>query len=146
MRGLSKARWGPAAWTVLHSVAHTYPRAPTAAERRDAHTFLHLYAQHLPCPQCRRHARAWLERELPTPDAEGLRSRSDLVRCLHALHNDVNRRLGKAELTLRHHCDDYEGRSASATTLFPLVVVGACGVLVVLALVQRRIRDLRRAR
>lgn len=101
MAGTDLARWGPAAWHTLHAFAHTSPRQLDAGRRARTCEFLRLFGEHLPCPACRAHFRAYLVAHL---DEDALGTREDVVRFMNDAHNDVNRRLGKRTWTYEAHC------------------------------------------
>jgi hypothetical protein len=132
--GITIDRWGPAAWNTLHVVAHTYPRAPTEAQRAETRRFLQLFAAHLPCPTCREHFADFLRRRLDGDDAP-LASREGLVALLHDAHNEVNRRLGKRTLTLAEHMRLYARPTAPRCP--PALVVAAMTAVLVVAAVAK---------
>ena len=89
--------WGPNAWGTLHAMAHSLPETLSDAQQKDFVDFVHLFGKHLPCHKCRRHYTSFMETHLPSADT---RTRDGAVALLHGLHNDVNRRLGKPEMSL----------------------------------------------
>lgn len=91
--------WGPAGWTFLHVASWTYPFVPTETQRREMFAFLHAFAAVLPCMLCREHWQRYLRETLPDAASPHLASREALTRYLVDAHNDVNRRLGKAEFS-----------------------------------------------
>tara|TARA_B110000046_G_scaffold141397_1_gene148090 strand:+ start:2615 stop:3061 length:447 start_codon:yes stop_codon:yes gene_type:complete len=138
MPGLTIDAWGPAGWNTLHAWAHFYPHAPTDAERDAVRALLHLFARHLPCPSCRTHFTAFLERRL---DAEALATRSALVALLNDAHNEVNARLGKRVYTLEEHRRVYTLRRRMTARVDPratLLPVAAVAVLLGAVVMQRR--------
>ena len=72
--------------------------------------FLILFGTHLPCPKCRLHFAEFLQREMRP---ERLTTRESLVSLMNDCHNEVNRRNGKPEFTLREHYEWMTGRSPS---------------------------------
>jgi hypothetical protein len=129
-------QWGPQAWHTLHVVAHSWPRSPSDDDREAMRAFLVLFARHLPCPVCRRHFQALLERSL---DDAALASRASLVAFLNDAHNEVNARLGKRVWTLDEHYRAYRPAAkrdvSSSSSSAPLVVAG--GVFLGLVALQR---------
>lgn len=84
-----KRRWGPAAWITLHAAA-------AAADEDNMDYFCSLVialSYTMPCPECRKHAKSFIER---VPISE-VRSQVDAVSYVYRLHNEVNVRLGKSE-------------------------------------------------
>ena len=68
--------------------------------------FLTLFCKHLPCPKCRHHANEYLESHMTYSDLD---SRENIVKFLNDLHNDVNKRLGRRQVTLREHYEIVRG-------------------------------------
>ena len=123
MSRLTLREWGPAGWAWLHTIAHTWPRQPTNDDRREMRAFLLSFSRHLPCPACREHFRAFLDRRLSD---ESLASRAALVRLLNDAHNEVNLRLGKRAWTLDEHYQAYSthrhGLKASPWTVVAVTI------------------------
>lgn len=111
--GLTIDRWGPAAWNTLHVVAHAFPRSPTNEQRLQTAQFLHLFAEHLPCPACREHFKEYLAKHL---NDNALQNRTSMIEFMHDAHNDVNHRLGKRIWTLDEHFQVYRRRSIPTTS------------------------------
>jgi hypothetical protein len=80
--------WGAPLWSRLHSAAINAP-AP-----REFKAVLDRVRTSLPCGECAAHARNWLKHNPPPDDPAGL------FAWTVQWHNDVNRRLGKPELSV----------------------------------------------
>ncbi|KAL8375765.1 hypothetical protein RB595_007066 [Gaeumannomyces hyphopodioides] len=87
---------GRCTWTLLHSIAATYPERPSRAEQADLVGFMGLFSKLYPCWVCADDFRAYMRRE-PVQ----ARSRGDFGQWLCDAHNDVNRKLGKPEFDCR---------------------------------------------
>ena len=88
--------WGPAGWIMLHSACLTaYKSADGVRQLADA------YKVSLPCPSCRRHWQELLQ-EYPVPETSstGLDLQQELFEWSVMVHNQVNIRLGKAEMSV----------------------------------------------
>jgi FAD-linked sulfhydryl oxidase len=118
--------WGRAGWVFMHSCAHAYPEDPNGADRRGMADFLRSIGAVLPCRACRRHYDAYMSRHF---SASVLSNRTTLTQFLVEMHNDVNRRLGKASLRYDAACAVYEGDSPRRAQLLI-----AMAVLCILAL------------
>lgn len=92
--GVPPEVWGPITWTTLHIVTLAYAVAPSAEEQAAARAFVTSLQHLLPCPKCRTHLTALLV-ELP-PDVS---SRDAFFAWAVRLHNAVNARLGKQQMT-----------------------------------------------
>ena len=89
------AVWGPCGWNFIHAMSFAYSISPSFSERTQMFTFLHSFAQVLPCLRCRVHFIKLLNTYLPTVSSEHLETRESLVRFLVDAHNMVNKRIAK---------------------------------------------------
>ena len=96
--------WGPIFWSTLHITSLAYPDAPNYAEKRAAKEFFNALAHLLPCPVCRTHFRDILQ---SAPIDSSLDDRASLVDWVWKAHNAVNKKLGKAEITLAQFYERY---------------------------------------
>lgn len=85
-----RAELGRGAWNMLHRMAATFDKAPTAARQRDVTEFFRLVGDLYPCEQCAAHFRGMLA---ASPVRAG--SNRELSTWLCERHNEVNVRLGK---------------------------------------------------
>lgn len=83
---------GRSTWTLLHSIAATYPVNPSSTERSDLLTFIGLLAKLYPCRPCAEDFQKYISLELPL-----VGSHDEFGTWLCGAHNEVNRRLGKPE-------------------------------------------------
>ncbi|CAK9436309.1 uncharacterized protein LODBEIA_P08670 [Lodderomyces beijingensis] len=81
---------GKSSWTLLHSIAATYPEEPTTKQQRDMKSFLSLFAGFYPCWYCGEDFTRFLEKNEPATS-----SQDQLGKWLCEAHNDVNVKLGK---------------------------------------------------
>jgi len=92
----TREEWGPLVWRMVHLQAIAYADAPTAQDKQRAKAYYEAQFQFLPCPECIEHFVAVLQ-ALPI-DAH-LDSPKQLIDWTHAIHNRVNERLGKPEIS-----------------------------------------------
>lgn len=81
---------GRHSWTLLHSIAATYPTAPTASQQADVVGFVGLFSRLYPCWVCADDFQTYMRKD---PVRAG--SRGEFGMWLCNAHNDVNRKLGK---------------------------------------------------
>ncbi|KAI5919730.1 ERV/ALR sulfhydryl oxidase domain-containing protein [Camillea tinctor] len=81
---------GRSTWTLLHSIAATYPKAPSPAEQSDLKTFMGLFSKLYPCWVCAEDFQAYMAKEKIR-----VGSRDDFGLWLCQAHNAVNTKLGK---------------------------------------------------
>lgn len=88
--------WGPIFWATFHLTSMSYSDTPTYAEKRAAKEFFNSMTHLLPCPVCREHYKEVLT---AMPVDSWLDDRRSLTEWVWMLHNRVNVRLGKAEIS-----------------------------------------------
>lgn len=91
-------KWGPSAWTFLHSIALCYPRQPSETDRQHYKMFFLSLGYVLPCLKCQEHYLDYLSKQSSTFDSV-FESRDSLIRWVIQLHNHVNKHLSKRVLT-----------------------------------------------
>jgi FAD-linked sulfhydryl oxidase len=92
---------GRGTWTLLHSIAASYPEKPSNSQKSDVLSFVKLFSKLYPCWVCAEDFRTYLGREVPR-----VGSRDEFGKWLCGAHNDVNRKLGKPEFD----CSRWEER------------------------------------
>lgn len=83
---------GRSSWTLLHSIAATYPDNPDDSTQKDMKQFVRLFGKFYPCWFCAEDFNKYVEKN--QPQVTDLDSFGKWV--CHA-HNDVNKKLGKPE-------------------------------------------------
>ncbi|CCE88515.1 Piso0_002025 [Millerozyma farinosa CBS 7064] len=81
---------GRSSWTLLHSIAATYPEKPTGDQQSNLKQFISLFGKLYPCWFCGEDFQSYVEKKEPqvmTQEAFG--------RWLCDAHNEVNIKLGK---------------------------------------------------
>ncbi|KAI0389340.1 FAD dependent sulfhydryl oxidase [Xylariaceae sp. FL0594] len=81
---------GRSTWTLLHSIAATYPTSPSAQQQSDLKDFMGLFSRLYPCWVCAEDFQRYMEKEQIRVD-----SRSEFGAWLCRAHNAVNTKLGK---------------------------------------------------
>jgi hypothetical protein len=110
--GMSPGVWGPFFWTTMHIASLGYSRTPSQAEQDAAAQFYESLAYMIPCPICRSHYTEFLA-EMPVRSA--VQSRDALIEWVFTLHNRVNNRLGKPEITFAQYVEHMTALSQQAT-------------------------------
>lgn len=91
-----RSQWGPVVWNLIHWFAVTYPEEPEEEDKQRAKVFFESLPQWLWCEECRGHFKDLLKEYDIAKLAE---SRKDLIDLTHELHNKVNQRLKKPEIS-----------------------------------------------
>lgn len=81
---------GRGTWTLLHSIAATYPTAPTPREQSDLKSFMRLFSRLYPCWVCAEDFQGYIDKQEIKAG-----SRDEFGNWLCEAHNEVNRKLGK---------------------------------------------------
>ena len=103
---ITPACWGPGAWSLFHSIAFTFPKEPTEAERDAAISFFKSLRLLLPCSKCKREYGAFLENNPVEPHTL---SSHALARWTVNAHNHVNLKMGKPEMAMQDVVNLYFG-------------------------------------
>lgn len=98
--------WGPPFWYTLHVSAAHYPleASPLVKERMKGRILSIPYE--IPCPTCRDHASAFVEKHRDTLD-KIVSGKHDLGKFYVDFHNAVNKRYGKPEWSYKQAYDYY---------------------------------------
>lgn len=81
---------GRSTWMLLHSIAATYPSAPSTNEQTDLRSFMGAFSRLYPCWSCAEHFQKYMaKQQMPVS------SRDEFGKWLCEAHNAVNRKLGK---------------------------------------------------
>ncbi|KAK8044832.1 hypothetical protein PG993_004856 [Apiospora rasikravindrae] len=81
---------GRSTWTLLHSIAATYPSAPSTTEQTDLRSFMGAFSRLYPCWSCAEDFQKYMaKQQMPVG------SRDEFGKWLCEAHNAVNRKLGK---------------------------------------------------
>lgn len=110
------AVFGPHFWFTLHSVSFFYPENPTDTDMKIHKDFFESFVHVLPCDECKKHYRVLLTRY---PIDGYLESREQLSRWVVYIHNHVNKRLGKKEMSYDEVVNNY--RNAYKFSQTPLL-------------------------
>lgn len=97
--------WGPGLWIGLHCMALNYPINPTLEDKTKYKNFFELLSDMLPCKYCRQSYKIYLKY---LPIDEYLDSRHGMCYWIYTLHNLVNEKVCKPNVTFDHAMKKYE--------------------------------------
>lgn len=89
--------WGPHMWNTLHYVALGYPDNPSIIDKNQYADFFMSLHKVIPCITCAKHYQEMVQSLSVVPFLE---SQSSLFEWTVKIHNLVNKRLGKPEVTV----------------------------------------------
>ena len=96
--------WGPHYWFVLHTIALSYPNAPNDVTRKKYYDFIQNLPMFLPIEEIGNTFSQYLDKYPVTPYLD---SRTSFVKWMHFIHNKINVKLGKKELTMEEALSAY---------------------------------------
>lgn len=131
--------WGPPFWSTIHLAALGYPAKPTTLEQRRYKNFYESLQFVLPCGMCRVHLQQNLQR-FPL-DESSLANTDTLFRWTVALHNVVNKQLGRPPVDAddaRRRYESSAGERRGPLILLMLVVLAAIVVPLMVFFSRRR--------
>ncbi|KAM5453208.1 Flavin-linked sulfhydryl oxidase of the mitochondrial IMS [Microsporum audouinii] len=96
---------GRSTWTLLHTMAATYPTTASPQQQSEMGQFMALFSKLYPCWVCADDLRSWMNHPSGANKPK-LNGRADFGNWMCAAHNEVNRKLGKKEFD----CSKWEER------------------------------------
>lgn len=95
---LDPAVWGPHYWFFLHTIAMTYPHHPNAVTKKKFYEFIQNLPIFIPVEEISKEFSRLIEKYPITPYLD---NRDSLVRWTHFIHNKINQKLEKPEISLQ---------------------------------------------
>ena len=137
--------WGPAGWTYLHTVTFVYPNYPKDSDKEDFVKFLYAFANVIPCLRCRTDFMYMVKKNFGETVAEGVksehvRSRDNLVKIIIDMHNEVNRKLKKKQVSYEHVIDLYTKNRNIPYVYFVVIILIIVVFLLLLNCKRSRIK------
>ncbi|KAF3492181.1 FAD-linked sulfhydryl oxidase ALR [Arthroderma uncinatum] len=96
---------GRSTWTLLHTMAATYPTTASPQQQSEMGQFMTLFSKLYPCWACADDLRTWMNHPSGANKPK-LGGRADFGNWMCVAHNEVNRKLGKKEFD----CSKWEER------------------------------------
>lgn len=96
--------WGPRYWFVLHTIAFNYPNKPNATLKRKYYDFIMNLPVLIPDPDIGENFSRLMDKYPVTPYMD---HKSDFQKWVHFIHNQVNKQLGKPQISLQQAYNDY---------------------------------------
>lgn len=87
---LDKDQYGRALWQIIHSYTATMPDKLNTKQRHKFHNTLTDLIEHIPCDDCKNHAKAYMKDNKPT-----YKSSQDAFNYYCSFHNHINESQGK---------------------------------------------------
>lgn len=89
--------WGPHYWFFLHTVSMTYPNHPNTITKKKYYEFIQNLPLFIPVEEISSHFSKLIEKYPITPYLD---NRESFVRWMYFIHNKINEKLEKPQLSL----------------------------------------------
>jgi hypothetical protein len=96
--------WGPHYWFFLHTLAMTYPHHPNAVSKKKYYEFIQNLPLFIPVEQISKELEQLIDKYPITPYLD---NRDSFVRWMHFIHNKINEKLEKPQLSLNDFFVEY---------------------------------------
>ena len=96
--------WGPHYWFFLHTLAMTYPHHPNTVTKKKYYEFIQNLPLFLPVEEISSDFSKLIEKYPITPYLD---NRDSFVRWMHFIHNKINERLEKPQISLNEFFFNY---------------------------------------
>ena len=105
--------WGPPFWKTLHIICHHYPLQPNSIMKKKMYDFFHNLPVFLPDHSIGDKFGEILDQY---PIKPYLDSRNTLCKWIHFIHNQINIRLNKPQLSYKEYIKEYTYTPSKPTT------------------------------
>ena len=116
LRMTSKDTWGPATWTLFHTLAEKVKESDFNHLKMEMLTYVKRICHSLPCPDCAAHATKIISKLTP----EQFATKENFKMFLFHFHNSVNIRTGKRPFTIEELNARYS--RANTFTIIPYFI------------------------
>ena len=130
--------WGPHYWFFLHTLAMTYPHHPNSVTKKKYYEFIQNLPLFLPVEEVSGEFSKLLDKYPITPYLD---NRDSFVRWMHFIHNKINEKLEKPQISLNDffvkYYDEYKTHDEKITEYYKLkeriiyfsIVLGISGTI-----------------
>jgi hypothetical protein len=96
--------WGPHYWFFLHTLAMTYPHYPNAVTKKKYYEFIQNLPLFIPVEKISKELEQLIDKYPITPYLD---NRDSFVRWMHFIHNKINEKLEKPQISLNDFFVEY---------------------------------------
>ncbi len=130
--------WGPHYWFFLHTLAMTYPHHPNTVTKKKYYEFIQNLPLFLPVEEISSDFSKLIEKYPITPYLD---NRDSFVRWMHFIHNKINERLEKPQISLNefffNYYDEYKSHDDKLAKYYKIrekviyvgIILGISGVI-----------------
>jgi hypothetical protein len=130
--------WGPHYWFFLHTIAMTYPHHPNTVTKKKFYEFIQNLPIFLPVEEISGEFSKLIDKYPVTPYLD---NRDSLVRWMHFMHNKINEKLEKPQISLNeffvNYYDEYKSKDIKLAqyykirekVIYLVVITGIAGTI-----------------
>jgi hypothetical protein len=127
--------WGPHYWFFIHTVAMTYPIRPNAVTKKKYYEFIQNLPLFIPVESLSGEFSKLIDKY---PVAPYLDNRESLIRWTHFIHNKINQKLEKPQISLSEfyikYYEEYKPQNVKMVEYYKLREKAIyCGIIVTIA-------------
>ena len=127
--------WGPHYWFFIHTVAMTYPIRPNAVTKKKYYEFIQNLPLFIPVESLSGEFSKLIDKYPVTPYLD---NRESLIRWTHFVHNKINQKLEKPQISLSEfyikYYEEYKSQNVKMVEYYKLREKAIyCGILVTIA-------------
>ena len=113
--------WGPHYWFFLHTVAMTYPHHPNAVTKKKYYEFVQNLPLFIPVEEISKEFEKMIDLYPITPYLD---NRDSFIRWTHFIHNKINEKLEKPQITLNdffvQYYNEYKSQNEKLAEFYKL--------------------------
>ena len=127
--------WGPHYWFFIHTVAMTYPIRPNAVTKKKYYEFIQNLPLFIPVESISGEFSKLIDKYPVTPYLD---NRESLIRWTHFIHNKINQKLEKPQISLSEfyikYYEEYKSQNVKMVEYYKLREKAIyCGIIVTIA-------------
>jgi hypothetical protein len=127
--------WGPHYWFFIHTVAMTYPIRPNAVTKKKYYEFIQNLPLFIPVESLSGEFSKLIDKYPVTPYLD---NRESLIRWTHFIHNKINQKLEKPQISLSEfyikYYEEYKSQNVKMVEYYKLREKAIyCGIIVTIA-------------
>ena len=127
--------WGPHYWFFIHTVAMTYPIRPNAVTKKKYYEFIQNLPLFIPVESMSGEFSKLIDKYPVTPYLD---NRESLIRWTHFIHNKINQKLEKPQISLSEfyikYYEEYKSQNVKLVEYYKFREKAIfCGIIVTIA-------------
>ena len=127
--------WGPHYWFFIHTVVMTYPIRPNAVTKKKYYEFIQNLPLFIPVESMSGEFSKLIDKYPVTPYLD---NRESLIRWTHFIHNKINQKLEKPQISLSEfyikYYEEYKSQNVKMVEYYKLREKAIyCGIIVTIA-------------